>query len=92
MTMDRNKIEERRRYVEELYFLRGVPFDTIAEILGCYSATVRDDAQIIRGRLLSKAEATSEAAGHAADEFRVPEEDFWGNEYYSAQIEEREVQ
>ena len=66
--MDKEKIAQRRRHVEELYFLRGVPLDVVAEILGCYKATVRDDCQVIKERLIANAQMVSEGAVEAVEE------------------------
>ena len=66
--MKQEEIEKRRQHVEELYFLRGVPLDVIAELLGCLKQTVRDDCQIIKERLIEKAQMTSEGAVEAVEE------------------------
>jgi hypothetical protein len=66
--MKKDKIEKRRRHVEELFFLRGVPIDVCADLLGCCKATIRDDCQTIKERWLEKAQMTSEGAVEAVEE------------------------
>jgi hypothetical protein len=61
-------IELRRRHVEELYFYRGVPIEVIAEIMGCHRATISSDCQIIKERLVEKAQMTSDGAVEAVEE------------------------